>query len=465
MVRQDTGSLQGYLIEISRIPLLTRGEEIGLATRLDASRKRLYREILATGPGLQAIVPLLNPVCKAALRLDCVVELPRPGAEERQRMLQHVKRALRMLRRSLAENQADFAFATQKSRTVRFRRAALRRLVARRGKAVRRLEGITIRRQHLLSILEEVRQVSQRLDALSKEVGRAEANPRKRDHAAELQRQLSQLMRTALDTPSALRHRLWRIARIQREYEAARSALSSANLRLAVSVAKRYSKCGLGLLDLIQEGNTGLMRAVDRFDHARGYKFSTYATWWIRQGITRAIAEQSRVIRLPAGMGSRVVKVQTTAARLVQSLGFQPSVEDTAEAAGLAVGEAGLSMRAGRAPVSLDQPIGERQDNYLGKLLRDYREDDPLYNTNHDLLKSRIREVLKRLNYRERTIIRLRFGFVDGHIHTFQDLGKMFGVSKERVRQIELAAVNKLQLPKTARKLVVSWKCPCRPAS
>ena len=332
------------------------------------------------------------------------------------------------------------------------RRLASRRLIARCAKAIRLLEGITIRRQHLLPILEAVRQISQRLDNLSQEVSKTQASPRKRGRVTELQKELSQLMQTALDTPSSLRRRLRHIARAQQEYEAARSDLSTANLRLAVSVAKRYCNCGLSFLDLIQEGNAGLMRAVDRFDHTRGCKFSTYATWWIRQGITRAIADQSRIIRLPAGMGSQLAKVQTTAARLFQARGFRPSVEETAEAAGLSVGEARLTMRMGRAPLSLDQPIGERQDNYLGELLQDHREDDPLHNTNQNLLKSRITEVLQRLDYRERTIIRLRYGFVDGRIHTLQDLGKMFGVTRERVRQIEHVATGQTEAPKSYQK-------------
>jgi RNA polymerase primary sigma factor len=210
----------------------------------------------------------------------------------------------------------------------------------------------------------------------------------------------------------------------------------------------------VSFLDLIQEGNAGLMRAVDRFDRNRGYKFSTYATWWIRQRISKAIADQSRFIRLPAGAASRLAQVQATSARLFQAGRSQPSVEETAEAAGLSVGEAHLTMRMGRATLSLDQPIGERQGDCLGRLLPDRREVDPLRNANHDMLKSRITEILQRLDYRERTIIRLRYGFVGGRIHTLQELGKMFGVSKERVRQIETEAMDKLKLPKATKRLV-----------
>ena len=164
-------------------------------------------------------------------------------------------------------------------------------------------------------------------------------------------------------------------------------------------------------------------------------------------------------------MGNRLAKVQSTAASLLQARGFQPSVEQTAEAAGLSVGEARLTMRVGLAPLSLDQPIGQRQDNYLGRLLPDHRENDPLHNTNHDLLRSRITEVLEKLDYRERTIIRLRYGFVGGRIHTLQELGKMFGVSKERIRQIETEAMDKLKLPNATQSLSVFSRCPCRPAS
>ena len=453
MIKRDVGSIHGYLIEIGRTPMLTRREEIAVANRVDESRKRLYRGILATGHGLLAIVTLLHSVCRGTTRLNHVVDLPRPGASEKNRTLEYLKAAIPMLQGFLAESQTDVALVMESGQTLHCRRLALRRLITRRAKAIGLLEGITIRRQHLSPILAAVRQISQRLDNLNAEASKPGADSRKRGCATKLHTELSQLIQTALDTPSSLRRRLRQIARAQQEYEAARSDLSTANLRLAVSVAKRYCNGGLSFLDLIQEGNAGLMRAVDRFDHARGYRFSTYATWWIRQAITRALADQSRTIRLPAGMGSQLAKVQTAAACLFHARGSQPSIEETAAAAGLSVDEARLTMRMGLAPLSLDLPIGERQDDYLGEFLQDYREDDPLHKTNQDQLKSRIAEVLQRLDYRERTIVRFRFGFVDGRTHTLRDLGKMFGVTRERIRQIELGALDKLKHPKATRRL------------
>jgi RNA polymerase primary sigma factor len=360
----------------------------------------------------------------------------------------------------LAENQTDFALAMEKRKPIHVRRWAAKRLLAKHAEAIRLLQGITIRRQHLLPILEAINEISQRLDNLEREVREAKARPNQRGRLAELRGELSGLMQAALDTPSSLRRRLCRLTRIQQQYEAARAELSAANLRLTISIAKRYSNCGVSLLDLIQEGNAGLMRAVDRFDHRRGYKFSTYATWWIRQGISKAIADQGRFVRLPSGAGSRLANVQATVARLVQTRGAQPSLEETAEAAGLSVGDAHFAMRTGRATYSLDQPIGDRQDNYLGKLLADHRQDDPLHNMHQDMLKSRIAEVLQALDDRARMIIRLRFGLVDGRIHTLQEVGKQFGVSKERIRQIETESLDKLKLPHATQKLVNFLEMP-----
>ena len=328
---------------------------------------------------------------------------------------------------------------------------ASQRLTVRYDKATRLLEGITIRRQHLMPILDgrqaDFAAARQPQQGTEQDEGRAEQP----DRTAELQKELSQLMQTALDTPSSLRRRLARDCRAQREYEAARSDLSAANLRLTVSIAKRYGNHGVSFLDLIQEGNAGLMRAVDRFDHTRGYKFSTYATWWIRQGISKAIADQSRFIRLPSGMGSRLAKVQ---GRLAPFSGRRLSAQHRANGGGgRPVGGRGPSHHAnGPATLSLDQPLGQRQENHLGRLLPDHRENDPLHNTNQDLLRSRITEVLQRLDYRQRTIIRLRYGFVGGRIHTLQELGKMFGVSKERVRQIETGGHGQAETPENRTK-------------
>lgn len=442
-----------YLSQMGEIPLLTREEEISLAKKIEVTRKRFRRTLLECHYVTKDAYETLVQVYNGELPFDRTVKISLTEATEKDQVLGRMPHNLKTVKELMDRNSADFT-ACLNSELPKSEREDLEDAIQqRRSKIVTLLEEMAVRTQRLQPMVKRLEQVAQRMLQLEADIKKLSGDRLHKDMRANYQQELSDLMRLTQETPASLAERVEEVKLRCEAYDQAMRDLSAGNLRLVVSIAKKYRNRGLSFLDLIQEGNTGLMRAVDKYEYRRGYKFSTYATWWIRQAITRSIADQSRTIRIPVHMIETMSRLRRVSKQLVQELGREPTVEEVAEAAEVNIEEAKRVLNMSRTPVSLDKPVGDSEDSMFGDFIEDTSNGTPVSAAAQEMLKDQIDQVLKTLTYREREIIKLRYGLGDGYTYTLEEVGRIFKVTRERVRQIEAKAVRKLQHPARAKQL------------
>ncbi|MFO0066895.1 MAG: sigma-70 family RNA polymerase sigma factor [Pirellulaceae bacterium] len=453
LTRLTSDPIRLYLSQMCEIPLLSREEEIGLAKKIEIHRKLFRTAVLGNPWALKQATTVLQQVHEGLLPFDRTIKVSLTEQLTKEQISARMPHNLRTLEFLIREVQGLFHQVIRKSTRKKDRDQAVVRMMRNRRKNLVLVEELSLRSRRIQPLMKQLTQYSDRMQWLKSRIAQLEDTGY---DSIELRRFRSELRRLILlvqESPSALARRCSEFQKHHKEFENAKRELSNGNLRLVVSIAKKYRNRGLSFLDLIQEGNTGLMRAVDKYEYRRGFKFSTYATWWIRQAITRAISDQARTIRIPVHMIDVLSRLRAHQKELTQKLEREPTFEELSEVSGVTLEEVRRVLDIGRNPTSLDRPVGDGDENVLAELLEDPGRDNPMNNATNGMLRDKIEGVLKTLTYREREIIRLRYGLLDGYSYTLEEVGRIFKVTRERVRQIEAKAVAKMQSPVRSEQL------------